>query len=76
MSYQRDMLEHCPVWRHVKTGGLYHVVGTAVCSTNGSEGAECVVYFSMTYQAWRYREIGEFLDGRFVPEPPAEPKGP
>lgn len=63
-----------PVWRHVKTGSLYHVLGVATCSTNGErEDKEVsVVYFSLDYQALRYRELGEFLSGRFVPEPPAK----
>lgn len=60
-----------PVWRHVRTGGLYHVLGVARCSTNGGrEGEASVVYFSVDYQALRYRDAAEFLDGRFIPEPP------
>jgi hypothetical protein len=58
-----------PVWRHIKTNSLYHVLGIACCSTNGDrEGKEnSVIYFSMDYQGLRYREISEFLDGRFEP---------
>jgi hypothetical protein len=63
-----------PVWRHVATGGLYHVVGVGRCCTNGErDGKEMsVVYFSMDYQHLCYREVSEWLDGRFVPEPPAK----
>jgi hypothetical protein len=70
--YTLDDLRRTPVWRHVATDSLYHVLGVARCSTNGDrDGKEwSVVYFSLSYQSWRYREVGEFLDGRFVPEPP------
>lgn len=70
--YTVEDLKAHPVWRHVKTDSLYHVAGVARCSTNGPrEGEEdSVVYFSMSYQSLRYREVGEFLDGRFRPEPP------
>ncbi len=65
----RTALTFFRVWRHVDTDSLYIVLGTARCSTNGErEGKEeSVVYFSLTYQHLCYREIGEFLDGRFQP---------
>ncbi len=68
-----DLAAH-PVWRHVKTDSLYHVIGVAHCSTNGDrENTEMsVVYFSLDYQTLRYREVSEFLDGRFVPETPTK----
>lgn len=73
-GYPEKMLQDFPVWRHVKTGSLYHVLGVARCSTNGErEGKEnSVIYFSMTHQGLRYRDINEFLDGRFVPVPTKE----
>ncbi len=72
--YSRQDLKDYPVWRHVASGSLYHVLGVAVCSTNGEREneEESVIYFSLNYQSLRYREVGEFLDGRFVPEPPAK----
>lgn len=58
------------LWRHPKTKGWYFVVGVATCSTNGDrEGIErSVVYWSFKYRGLRYREVGEFMDGRFVEE--------
>lgn len=53
-------------WRHVKTGSTYTVLGVALCSTNDRPPEESVVYVSHTYQAMRYRELSEFMDGRFV----------
>jgi hypothetical protein len=71
-KYTEEDIARNPVWRHVATNSLYHVEGIAECSTNGKEGERAVVYFSMDYQGKRYREVSEFLDGRFVPEPPAK----
>lgn len=67
---ETDVYAH-KVWRHVETDSLYVVLGIAECSTNGPRcGVErSVVYFSLTQQEWKYREVEEFLDGRFVPEP-------
>ena len=72
--YTVEDLRDNPVWRHVASDSLYHVLGVAKCSTNGErDGKEqSVVYFSMGYQSLRYREVSEFLDGRFVPEPPSK----
>jgi hypothetical protein len=65
-------------WFHSKTGGTYTVLGVATClekrgsgSTNGDrENVErSVIYFGHKYQQVRYREISEFLDGRFKPVP-------
>jgi len=55
------------VWKHRK-GGLYVVIGVATCSTNGDrDGVEkSVVYHSVHYDKLRYRELSEFLDGRFT----------
>lgn len=55
-------------WRHVKTGSTYTVIGVAECSTNSNIGEESVIYVSHTHQGLRYREIREFMDGRFVLE--------
>ena len=54
-------------WRHLKTGSTYTVLGIAECSTNGPrEGTEVsVIYLSHERQILHYREISEFLDGRF-----------
>lgn len=71
LKYTAEDIRNYPVWRHVATNSLYHVMGVARCSTNGDrEGKELsVVYFSMDYQGMRYRELNEFLDGRFEPVP-------
>jgi hypothetical protein len=56
-------------WKHIATGSAYTVVGIAVCSTNGERENEerSVVYVSHTHGVLRYRELSEFLDGRFAP---------
>lgn len=71
-KYTVTELRMIPVWRHVKTNSLYHVMGIARCSTNGErEGKEhSVIYFSMTHQRLCYRDVDEFLDGRFEPVVP------
>lgn len=53
-------------WRHVKTGSTYTVLCVALCSTNDRPPEESVVYISHDYQEPRYRELKEFMDGRFV----------
>ncbi len=64
MPYSRTRLTPNSIWRHRK-GGLYIVLGISTCSTNGQEGKESVIYWSVKYQGLRDRAIGEFLDGRF-----------
>jgi hypothetical protein len=65
------------IWKHVKTDSLYLVLGEASCSTNGiRDGVEkSVIYYSLTYQRWFYREAKEFYDGRFVKVEAPEWKG-
>lgn len=63
----RCLLQPYTVWVHKKTRSLYLVLGVARCSTNGREAEESVRYWSFAYKAERYREVGEFLDGRFEP---------
>lgn len=53
-------------WKHTRTGSTYTVIGTALCSTNNRQPEESVVYVSHDYQELRYRELSEFMDGRFV----------
>jgi hypothetical protein len=69
--YTKSDLVISRVWRHLKRGTLYHVLGIATCSTNGErEGKEeSVIYFGVLQQQFYYREITEFLDGRFEPVP-------
>jgi len=66
--YGKHLLTPLSEWRHTK-GGTYIVIGLARCSTNGERAGveESVVYWSKEYQALRYREVTEFLDGRFTP---------
>jgi hypothetical protein len=58
-------------WRHLKTNSTYTILGVATCSTNGErEGREMsVVYLSHERQVLHYREISEFMDGRFEEVP-------
>lgn len=67
MTYDESHLTPFSRWVHRKTGSLYTVLGVAVCSTNGLREytEKSVFYWSDTYRALRYREISEFLDGRF-----------
>jgi hypothetical protein len=75
--YSPQDLQDYPVWRHVKQGGLYNIMGLALCATNGPDEHKewAVVYFSMDHQGMRYRRLAEFLDGRFVPVPPPDQAG-
>lgn len=49
-------------WRHVKTGGLYVIVDTAI---READGTAMVVYRSETGVVWA-RPLSEFGDGRYV----------
>lgn len=60
-----DYITPYSTWKHLRTGSFYTVLGVAQCSTNGNENEISVVYISHKYQALRYREISEFMDGRF-----------
>ncbi len=53
-------------WRHLKTNSTYTVLGTAICSTNGNEGEQAVIYVSHTTGVLHYRELSQFMDGRFA----------
>jgi hypothetical protein len=62
-------------YRHVKTASLYLVLGTATCSTNGpgENRDRSVIYVPITpgkgtVGTLRYRDLAEFMDGRFVLE--------
>ena len=54
-------------WRHLRSGGTFTVLGVARCSTNGSEEDRSVIYVSHTFGELLYRQVSEFMDGRFVP---------
>jgi hypothetical protein len=75
MAYTEADVRPLGLWRHVKTNSLYIVLSVGRCSTNGPrEGVErSVVYWSLTHKHLCYRDVGEFLDGRFCPVPPADP---
>jgi hypothetical protein len=66
--YARALLTPLSEWKHVK-GGVYIVLGVALCSTNGERDGkeESVVYWSKKYKALRERELSQFLSGRFIP---------
>ncbi len=72
MKYEQDDLRLYPIWKHVKTGGMYHILGVGICRTNGEQDGNevSVFYFSMNHQTLNYRKINEFLDGRFEPVVP------
>jgi hypothetical protein len=57
------------LWRHAATGGLYVVLGVGLCGTNGTgeHREKSVIYWSPQHRHWCYREVSEFLDGRFMP---------
>lgn len=63
----RDLLIAYKTWTHVKTGSTYTVLGIGRCGTNSREGEESVIYVSHAYGRLCYRDVDEFLDGRFVP---------
>lgn len=67
-AFEEADLVPLSTWRHFK-GGTYTVLGIASCSDNGPDegNRRSVVYFSHKYQELRYREVSQFLDGRFVP---------
>ncbi len=68
LTMKRHPPELFSTWKHLKTNSTYTVLGVADCSTNGErEGVEqSVVYISHTQGKMKYREVSEFLDGRFV----------
>lgn len=53
------------IWRHVKTGGLYTVVTTALNEANGG-ASKLVIYQSVTDGRIWARDSIEFYDGRFM----------
>jgi hypothetical protein len=67
--WTREHLKLFSTWRHTVTGSYYTVIGIGTCSTNGDREhkEESVVYVSHSHQHLCYREINEFLDGRFHP---------
>jgi hypothetical protein len=67
MAWTEEQLQPLSEWRHVATGSEYIVLAVGQCSTNGPrENIErSVIYWSKTYRGYRYREVSEFLDGRF-----------
>lgn len=69
MTHYRSELTPYSVWRHVASDSLYVFIGVGMCSTNGERDhvEESVIYVSITHQHLCYREIGQFLDGRFEP---------
>ena len=57
------------LWRHVKRGSLYLILGTAVRQDSGNparEGEVLVVYRSESDGRLWTRPLAEFVDGRFV----------
>lgn len=60
----------CPqpfsIWLHLKNNVTYTVLGVGTCSTNGDrEGEQSVIYQSHTTGKLHYREVSQFMDGRF-----------
>lgn len=69
MGWGKEFLKPFSTWKHLGTNSYYTVIGIALCSTNGDREykEQSVVYISHTHQHLCYREISEFLDGRFHP---------
>lgn len=63
----RSMLVPLSVWFHLKTKSLYVVLGVADCSNAEEDEGQAVVYYNTVRRRLRYRDVNEFLDGRFVP---------
>lgn len=56
-----------PVWRHVKSGGLY---AELLRGHREHDETEVVIYQNTaTWQIW-VRPLSEFIDGRFIPDGP------
>lgn len=68
-AYDESTLTPGSRWYHPGSKDHYTVVCVATCSTNGArdDRERSVVYRSDSRQQLRYREVHEFLDGRFVP---------
>jgi hypothetical protein len=68
MPYSEFKLKPMSLWKH-RDGGLYIVLGVGLCSTNGDREHKerSVIYWSDHHGHLCYREISEFLDGRFRP---------
>lgn len=59
-------------YRHVKTGGIYRIVGYAYIEADKTP----TVIYEGAMGIWWVRPEAEFFDGRFVPcEPPAAGSG-
>jgi hypothetical protein len=63
-KWDRHLLLYDSRWRHIKTGGVYRVVGLANMQAADSplDGVRVVIYCGD--QTW-VRPVTEFLDGRF-----------
>lgn len=72
-AYPESMLKPLSEWHHIATNSYHLVIGIGRCSTNGPNvnKERCVIYWSETLRELRYREINEFLDGRFEPLDPS-----
>lgn len=56
------------IWLHHQTQTFWVIGGVAVCSTNGERDQKerSVVYYNPANPVLEYREVSEFLDGRFA----------
>mgnify|MGYP001573324367 CR=1 FL=1 len=66
--YTKEDVTPWSFWRHVATNSTYVALGIGMCSTNGEREhkEESVIYYSTTHNHLCYREVSEFLDGRFI----------
>ncbi len=69
--YDENRLQPLTPWLHVKTGHLYVVLGVGVCGTNDDRNGERAVVYHRDGSLY-YRDVAEFLDGRFVPIRPQD----
>jgi hypothetical protein len=70
VNVTEDDLKPMSIWVNVGLSTFYIVLGVATLqSTNGpgEHQTRSVVYWSLAQPGLRYREVSEFLDGRFRP---------
>lgn len=60
------------IWRHLKTGGAYRIVGYTIIEATLTPA----VIYQNAHGASFVRPCAEFFDGRFVQEPVARSKPP
>ena len=52
-------------WKHVKTGGIYRIVGSGRMEADGEAGVKYIMYRNTDTGLTWIRPAREFFDGRF-----------